>query len=91
MTVQTVWKFSIDLGSDEPVLMPKGAQVLHVDNQDGALCVWALVDPHAPKVARGFVVVGTGHPVPAFRGRFLGTVLFAGGALVFHVWEDLRP
>ena len=86
----TVWKFVIT-DPETPVLMPEGAEVLHVATQKGEVCVWALVEPSAPKVERRFVVVGTGHPVPPHRGRFLGTVLLAGGSLVFHIWEDRRP
>lgn len=86
----TVWKFVI-ADPETPVVMPEGAEVLHVGEQRGSVCIWALVDPAAPKVERRFVVAPTGGIVPPYRGRFLGSVLYAGGALVFHVWEDLRP
>lgn len=86
----TVWKFVI-ADPETPVQMPRGARVLHVAEQRGDVCVWAEVDPSMPLEPRRFVVAGTGHPLPAYRGPFLGTVLLAGGALVYHVWEDLRP
>lgn len=86
----TVWKFVI-ADPETPVRMPEGAEVLHVAEQRGQVCLWALVEPTARQVDRRFVIAGTGHPLPAHRGRFVGTVLISGGALVFHVWEDLRP
>lgn len=85
-----VWKFVI-ADPETPVRMPQHATILHVGEQHGQVCIWALVDPTAPQVDRRFVIAGTGHDVPAYRGRFFGTVLLAGGDLVFHVWEDLRP
>lgn len=83
----TVWKFVI-ADPDTPVTMPVGAEILHVAAQHAVVCVWALVDPKAPHEERRLVVAGTGHPIPAERGRFLGTVLLHGGALVFHIWDQ---
>lgn len=86
----TVWKFVIE-DPETTVSMPKGAKVLHVAEQRGDVCIWAEVDPTMPLEPRRFVVAGTGQMLPVYRGRHLGTVLLAGGALVFHVYEDLRP
>lgn len=85
--MSAVWKFVI-ADPETPVRMPEGAEVLHVAEQHGQVCLWALVDPAAMPMDRRFVIVGTGHPLPEHRGRFIGTVLLAGGGLVFHVWED---
>jgi len=86
----TVWKFVI-ADPETPVRMPEGSEVLHVAEQRGQVCLWALVDPGARLVDRRFVIAGTGHPLPPHCGRFIGTVLLSGGALVFHFWEDARP
>lgn len=83
----TVWKYPLTLETQPTVEMPVGAEILHVGEQYGRLCLWALVNTSAPTTPRRFLVAGTGHDVPASRGRFIGTALMQDGGLVFHVWE----
>jgi len=86
--MSVVWKFVIE-DPETPVSMPARADILHVASQEGKVCIWALVDPSAPKVERRFVVVVTGDSVPPYCGRFHGTVLLHGGTVVLHVWDDI--
>lgn len=83
-----VWKFPIS--PDRPwIEMPKGAQLLSVATQRGYPCLWALVDPHAPKVKRKIETYGTGWDLPANPGKFVGTFLSPdGGSIVFHVFDQ---
>lgn len=67
--------------------MPIGAQVLSIREQGEEICLWALVNPDAPKEKRRFVSFGTGHDVPAVALQFHGTAHLRGGSLVFHVFE----
>lgn len=88
--MKTIYRYQLAI-TDRPVVdMPGGAVVLPVPpsvrNQD-RIEVWALVDTERPPVARGFLVVGTGHPMPEVHGPFLGTVVTHGGAFVWHVFE----
>jgi hypothetical protein len=80
----------------EPIAMPKGARVLHIDGQDGSICAWALVDTEQLAELRHFTVYGTGHELPDdFREenlrmgedgtRYLGTALC--DEFVWHVFE----
>lgn len=86
----TVWKYALDLVEVQELSMPVGATVLHVDEQFGVPCMWALVDPDAEVETRRFGVVGTGHPAPALSdGRHVGTFLMRGGEFVWHVFEEL--
>jgi hypothetical protein len=81
--MSAVWKFQI--AWDQPAVeMPDGAKVLTAAVQDQTVCIWALVDPDAPKVRRHFRVYGTGHKHPG-DGRYISTVFM--GPLVFHVFE----
>lgn len=87
---QTIWKFPLDIADEVRVRMPAGAKVLSVGDQCGTLCLWALVDPEAPKEMRHFIIHGTGHPVlPTPFGELvhLGTVVQFGGDFVWHVFE----
>ena len=86
--MKTIYKYSID-----PLfrtMLPEGAKVLSVGSQGSGMFLWALVDPNAPKVERTFDVYGTGHTVDYHDGmEFIGTVMMEGGALVFHVFENV--
>lgn len=82
---RTVWKF--ELQPRITLLMPAGAQALHVHEQNGGVCLWALVDPEAPKEARTFLTFGTGHEGVPEDARYVGSAHLSGGVLVFHVFE----
>lgn len=54
------------------IAMPRGAQVLCVQTQNGTPCLWALVTTTAPEVHRKFRTYGTGHKHDAIEGRYIG-------------------
>jgi len=86
-----IWKFTIGEVADTfTAQMPADARILDCQLQSGVPRVWALVDPHAPMVARSFVLLGTGHTVDLARfARFdhVSTFQLRGGQLVFHLFE----
>jgi hypothetical protein len=84
----TVWKFPIPIEGRQVLSLPRESQLLSVQMQGGLPCLWALVDPDAPKEDRRFLWVGTGHPIQEPDTlRHVGTVQLAGGSLVFHLFE----
>lgn len=83
----TIWKFPLALTDRQDVVMPRGARVLSVAEQHGKLCLWALVNPDADRVKRALRIAGTGHPCDARAAHLVGTVLCAGGSLVWHVFD----
>lgn len=84
----TVFKYSVMTLEDRVfVHMPKGAEILHLGTEQGALNMWARVDTEQPRERRCFRIAGTGHPMEADVGKHLGTFFLAGSALVFHVFE----
>jgi hypothetical protein len=82
----TIWKYPFEVTDNVSISMPGGAQILTVQAQNDTPCVWALVDPEAPKQTHHFRVYGTGHPIDE-PGQYLGTFQLYGGSLVFHVFE----
>jgi hypothetical protein len=63
---RAIWKFVITGDYPHPtnlVEMPKGAEILSVQFQNGAFVAWAFVDPLAVKITRLFRVVGTGQAI----------------------------
>lgn len=86
---ETVWKFPLRLTYAQQVEMPIGAHVIHVAEQLGILCMWAIVDPSAPTKSREFLIVGTGHTIPHGPDTIhVGSALCDGGDFVWHVFEQ---
>ncbi len=84
----TIWKFPLDIDDHVVIRMPRGAEILSADAQSDTLCLWAIVDPSAPKADRHFFVRGTGHPMSVHVPvRHIDTVQMLGGTLVWHVFE----
>ena len=83
----TIWKFEIQVTDRQTVSMPAGSRVLCVQTQNGLPHVWALADRDRPYEERAFLLVGTGHPIDADPGRYVGTFQMRNGALVFHLFE----
>lgn len=90
--MSTIWKYELEIAPQQ-VSMPKGAKILSVANQDGEICLWALVDQHAPTEERSIEVIGTGwnldkeHKSISSELTFIGTVLV--GPYVWHVFERI--
>jgi len=61
-----IWKSKLDLTDVQLVTLPHGARPVHFGpDPNGALCVWCEVEPMHTTKNFGFVVVGTGHDIPA--------------------------
>jgi len=86
--MKSVFKYEIPILDSSAIMMHDGAIIRHVDNQHERLCIWAEVDPQNAMSSRTFYVRGTGHELPP-NVEYIGTAIFASGALVFHVYQDV--
>lgn len=85
---RTIHKYNLLPGEPGYCLMlPEGAKVLAIGNQNELLMLWAEVDPDAALEPRHFVTYSTGHPMPDDPGTYIGTTIFMSGSLVWHVYE----
>lgn len=87
---KSIYKYPFPVEDRPELWLPRGARVLSIQDQGGKLCLWAEVDPEAPKEERRFFLFGTGHRVVGGPMRFLTTVQMAGGKLVWHIYEALE-
>ncbi len=87
--MKTIYKYSLDATGEQVIKMPKGAQVLTVQNQHGCAVLWALVEKTAEIENRTFLVYGTGYEVTK-EGKYIGTFQLHQGSLVFHVFEEIK-
>lgn len=82
---RVIFKFQL---TATDISMSKDAEVCTFEYQNGVPCIWAIVDPDAPKEVRRFKIFGTGHPLPeAGECRYVGTVF--SGPYVWHLVEIL--
>lgn len=88
-----IWKFPVPIqdGWHQVIEVPEGARFLDAQIQDGAPCVWALVDPKANRRRWHFHWIGTGDDVPDDIDYGDGDVYIATvqmGAFVFHLFHS---
>lgn len=91
--MKTIWKFPLIVNDFQQISIPAGAQLLDVQVQHDQPCLWALVDPAAPREFLTFRTVGTGHPFidDAWGSyRHIGTYQLAAGGFVGHVFVETR-
>jgi hypothetical protein len=81
-----IYKYPFKLASEVNIVLPFEARPLTVQEQNGVLCLWALVDPAEEKMQpRRFRIFGTGHDIERVESMFYLTTLQMG-ALVWHVF-----
>jgi hypothetical protein len=84
---RAVWKYSVPILDRFTIEMPHGAWLLHVGMHNGRPCLWAIVTPDAPPVARSFRLAGTGHPIGEESLSYLGSFLMDRDEVIFHLFE----
>lgn len=87
-----VWKYELKTELNQIIEMPKGAEILTVQTQNGHPYLWALVDPEQPKEERHIEVFATGEPISYGMGidrKYINSYQLRGGSFVFHVFEYL--
>jgi len=87
-----VFKYKLALEHDtELIEVPDGSCVVHVGVQgnDVAPSLWVLhgINETGETRTRRYRVVGTGMEVDASQTNYVGTCLYKGGQLVWHVFE----
>lgn len=94
-----VWRFELEVTDEVQVVLPLRSRILKVGTKElgDKISLWVQAniddeegwdrDPEKFET-RSFRIIGTGHPIPDWdRLQHLDTVIAAGGALVWHVFE----
>lgn len=87
MSNRVIWKYRI-VPNDQSISLPRGAEFLCVQMQQGYPHAWCLVDPDAEPELRHLKVFETGQVVDRHDvegARYLGTFQTHHGH-VYHVW-----
>lgn len=86
--MRTIYKYPLtSQDSQVDIQMPIGAEILHVDIQNGVPCLWVKVNPRGTPERRRFRIVATGEPFQDDRLKYLKT--FQDPPYVWHVFEVL--
>jgi len=85
--MNTIWKHPLKLTDTQELMFPEG-YIVHVGEQHGIITLWVLVDPETKQRPYKIHILGTGRQIPD-NLMHIGTVITAGGALVWHVFEDM--
>lgn len=88
--MRTIYKYPLGHASSVGSFtldMKEGAEILTVQLQDGKACVWAVVDPKAPVVARTLAIVGTGRRMPEGEVDYINTFQLVDMGLVWHLFD----
>ena len=88
--MKKVFKYRIDITDFQTVMIPEGAQFLHLGLQSDYVCIWALIDPDKRSIPYKIQCVGTGHIVEPEYTVYLGTILMYDGNLVFHFFTEQK-
>ena len=75
-----IWKYPLEITDTQNLMMPEGAEILAAQMQGDTLCLWALVNPDAPKQRREIEVLGTGNPAPDAKRRIGSVMRFPRGS-----------
>lgn len=89
--MKTVYKFELRFVEEQTIELYQDYYCLGVAEQDGTLCLWALVDTETPRVHMKIRIFGTGHPFQEGDNEYLihlGSVVMRNG-FVWHAFQVL--
>lgn len=84
----TIHKYPIEPLDTFNLYLHKGADILCVQAQHGQPHIWATVDPDAKLMVVKFRVFGTGHTLPDYPLKYVGTWQEHMGELVWHLYIE---
>ena len=88
--MKTIWKYQLETTDYQKVEMPKGAEILTVQEQYSKPTLWVLVDDEIEEVEQRVInIYGTGDNMKPTSRKYIGTYQLMEGRLVFHVFEQL--
>ncbi len=86
--MRTIHKQKLEITDIQEIELPWYSQIIHLDTQDGNVCIWYECDPDQPKEKVTIYCYGTGHKMRTGNQRYIGTAFVFGG-LVFHFYQKI--
>lgn len=87
--MKRVFKYNLVASDHQVIELPKGAQILTVNNQYDHMVLYAEVDDTNVELKPiDIYIYGTGAPMDRRATLYLGTVLMFYGDAVFHIYAN---
>ena len=90
--MRAIYKYELQRKTEQVIMLPVGAKILHAEFQGNVLCVWAIIDPIVTTLApHTFYITLTGSPFPdpiAEFSDYVGTTTDRDG-FVAHVFVQI--
>jgi hypothetical protein len=86
-----IWKYQIPVSEHFGVHLPKGAEIIRMDDEGGMLWLWAIVDTSAPDELRSFRAFKAGGTMPDdLTGlKYVGmAAIHIQAELMLYIFED---
>ena len=83
--MERIYKYELDIRHEQIVDMPFGAEIIHVGEQKGVLCLWAKVGIDGTNEERAIYIIGTGQMLKSGL-KHIGSVVMSNG-FVWHIHE----
>ena len=82
-----IHKYPLQWEESQTIRVPAGIEPLALQPQNGVPTLWAKADEDAILEPRMVRIFGTGAPMSADPGRYLGTI--QAGSFVFHFFMEV--
>lgn len=87
---KVIFKYQMPVLEEFYMTLPKGAEILRVDDQDGMFWMWCVVDTDVVDEKRKFYSVKCGANVPEGDLKYLGfCAIFVQQELGLYIFEDI--
>jgi hypothetical protein len=87
---KVIYKYPIPLNDTILLQLPKNAEILFVETQNGDPFIWCLINPELELEPRYFYLYGTGHIIEDEEGYqkiYIGTFKLLNDSLILHLFE----
>ena len=87
---KVIYKYQMPILEEFYMTLPKDAEIIRVDDQDGMFWLWAVVDTEVTDEKRKFYSVKCGANVPDGDLKYLGfCAIFIQQELGLYIFEDV--
>lgn len=88
-TGKVIFKYQMPVMEKFTMKLPRGADIIRVDDQGGMFWLWAVIDTNEPDEDRNFVAVKCGAKVPDGKLSYVGFCkIFVQQELGLYIFED---
>jgi hypothetical protein len=92
--MKTIWKYELQVTDWQTINIPRNAEILTIQNQNGIPQLWAIVDTDEKAIElKGIEIYGTGNPMRSdgLIRKYIGTFQMLGGKFIGHCFEIINP